>query len=174
MVELLSLHIGRFQRERADYERTLPAAVLVFSPAPSTLEALEGEEDDETHHHFKTLTNVSTPMLGVGEPIVFPVVKNQENAFGRGITVGRTGNNDVVLDDGTVSRFHAWFQRETDGRFILTDAGSKNGSYVGGVRLTPRRPSPVVDGARLRFGQVEVTFYLASGFTKVLSRRFGP
>lgn len=174
MVELLSLHIGRFQRERADYERTLPAAVLVFSPAPAVLSTPDGDDDDETHHHFKTLTNVSTPMLGVGEPIVFPVVKNQENAFGRGITVGRTGNNDVVLDDGTVSRFHAWFQRETDGRFILTDAGSKNGSFVGGVRLTPRRPSPIADGTRLRFGQVEVTFYLASGFTKVLSRRLGP
>src|SRR5689334_10029496 len=105
MVELLSLHIGRFQRERAEYERKLPPAVLVFTPASAASPALD--EDDETHHHFRTLTNVSTPMLGVGEPIVFPVVKNQENAFGRGITVGRTGNNDVVLDDGTVSRFHA-------------------------------------------------------------------
>ncbi|PTL77178.1 FHA domain-containing protein [Vitiosangium sp. GDMCC 1.1324] len=172
MVELLSLHIGRFQRERAEYERTLPPAVLVFTPASAATQPLE--DDDETHHHFRTLTNVSTPMLGVGEPIVFPVIKNQENAFGRGITVGRTGNNDVVLDDGTVSRFHAWFQRETDGRYILTDAGSKNGSYVAGVRLTPRRPSLLTDGSRLRFGQVEVTFYLASGFTKVLARRLGP
>jgi hypothetical protein len=172
MVELLSLHISRFQRERAEYERALPPALLVFSPIPVSAQ-LPADEDEE-QHHFRTLTNVSTPMLGVGEPIVFPVTKNQENAFGRGITVGRTGNNDVVLDDGTVSRFHAWFQREPDGRFILTDAGSKNGSFVGGVRLTPRRPSPVVDGTRLRFGQVEVTFYLASGFTKVLARRLGP
>jgi hypothetical protein len=171
MVELLSLHISRYQRERAEYERTLPPAVLVFTPAPVASLAAAGDEDE--HHHFRTLTSVETPMLGVGEPIVFPVVKNQENAFGRGITVGRTGNNDVVLDDGTVSRFHAWFQRETDGRYVLTDAGSKNGSYVAGVRLAPRRPSPVADGTRLRFGQVEVTFYLASGFTKVLSRRTG-
>jgi hypothetical protein len=170
MVELLSLHISRFQRERAEYERTLPPAVLVFMPVPA---ALLGSEEEE-HHHFRTLTSVATPMLGVGEPIVFPVVKNQENAFGRGITVGRTGNNDVVLDDGTVSRFHAWFQRESEGRYVLTDAGSKNGSFVGGVRLAPRRPSPVVDGTRLRFGQVEVTFYLASGFTKVLARRPAP
>ncbi|WP_257457296.1 FHA domain-containing protein [Archangium lipolyticum] len=172
MVELLSLHISRFQRERAEYERALPPALLVFSPMPVLAQG--PADEDEEHHHFRTLTNVSTPMLGVGESIVFPVIKNQENAFGRGITVGRTGNNDVVLDDGTVSRFHAWFQREPDGRFVLTDAGSKNGSFVGGVRLTPRRPSPLADGTRLRFGQVEVTFYLASGFTKVLARRLGP
>jgi hypothetical protein len=171
MVELLSLHISRFQRERAEYERTLPPAVLVFTPASAGTKALEGDEED---HHFRTLTTVVMPMLGVGEPIVFPVVKNQENAFGRGITVGRTGNNDVVLDDGTVSRFHAWFQREPDGRYTVTDAGSKNGTFVVGVRLTPRRPSPVVDGARLRFGHVDLTFYLASGFTKVLARRPSP
>jgi pSer/pThr/pTyr-binding forkhead associated (FHA) protein len=171
MVELLSLHISRFQRERGEYERTLPPAVLLYTPMPSSALAA-GDEDEE--HHFRTLTSVETPMLGVGEPIVFPIVKNQENAFGRGITVGRTGNNDVVLDDGTVSRFHAWFQRETDGRYIVTDAGSKNGSFVGGVRLTPRRPSPVSDGTRVRFGHVELTFYLASGFTKVLARRMGP
>ena len=171
MVELLSLHISRFQRERGEYERTLPPAVLLYTPMPAAALAA-GDEDED--HHFRTLTSVETPMLGVGEPIVFPIVKNQENAFGRGITVGRTGNNDVVLDDGTVSRFHAWFQRETEGRYIVTDAGSKNGSFVGGVRLTPRRPSPVSDGARVRFGHVELTFYLASGFTKVLARRMGP
>ena len=136
MVELLSLHIGRFQRERAEYERTLPPALLVFTPVPAGSQE-SGAEDE---HHFRTLTSVATPMLGVGEPIVFPVVKNQENAFGRGITVGRTGNNDVVLDDGTVSRFHAWFQREPDGSYTVTDAGSKNGSFVTGVRLQPRAP----------------------------------
>jgi pSer/pThr/pTyr-binding forkhead associated (FHA) protein len=170
MVELLSLHISRFQRERGEYERTLPPAVLVFTPVSTLPPALEEDE----HHHFRTLTSVDTPMLGVGEPIVFPVIKNQENAFGRGITVGRTGNNDVVLDDGTVSRFHAWFQRETDGRYSVTDAGSKNGSFLSGVRLTPRRAAPVTDGSRLRFGHVELTFYLSSGFAKLLARRPGP
>ncbi|ATB34346.1 FHA domain-containing protein [Melittangium boletus] len=171
MVELLSLHIGRFHKERADYERTLPPAVLVFMPPPVVAQVLDEREE---RHQFRTLTSVVTPMLGVGEPVVFPVTKNQENAFGRGITVGRTGNNDVVLDDGTVSRFHAWFQREPDGGYLLTDAGSKNGSYVAGVRLVPRRATALADGTRLRFGQVELTFYLASGFTKVLARRPGP
>lgn len=170
MVELLSLHISRFQRERGEYERTLPPAVLVFTPLTTVPTAVEKDE----HHHFRTLTRVETPMLGVGEPIVFPIIKNQENAFGRGITLGRTGNNDVVLHDGTVSRFHAWFQRETDGRYILMDAGSKNGSFVAGVRLIPRRPAPVPDGTHVRFGQVELTFYLSSGFSKLLARWLGP
>jgi pSer/pThr/pTyr-binding forkhead associated (FHA) protein len=171
MVELLSLHISRFQRERGEYGRALPPALLVFTPSP--LAALTTEPEEEEDHCFRTRSSVGTPMLGVGEPIVFPIVKNQENAFGRGITVGRTGNNDVVLDDGTVSRFHAWFQREPDGRLYLADAGSKNGSFLAGVRMPPRRPAPLTDGCRLRFGQVEVSFYLPDGFLKLLARRHG-
>jgi hypothetical protein len=171
MLEPLSLHIGRFHRERTEYERTLPPAVLVFTPP---LVGGQVPEDEDSGHHFRTLSHVPTPMMGVGEPVVFPVIKTRENAFGRGITVGRTGNNDVVLEDGTVSRFHAWFQREGHGGYLLTDAGSKNGTFVEGVRLLPRRACAVNDGARVRFGQVEVTFYLASGFTKVLARRTGP
>jgi hypothetical protein len=167
MVELLSLHVSRFLRERGEYERTLPPAVLVFTPSPSL--APLSEEDEE--YCFRTRSNVSTPMLGVSEPLVFPVIKNQENAFGRGITIGRTGNNDVVLADGTVSRFHAWFQREADGRHLLTDAGSKNGSFLAGVRLVPKRPVLVTDGSRLCFGQVQVTFHLTDGFLKMLARR---
>jgi hypothetical protein len=171
MLEPLSLHIGRFLRERTEYERTLPPAVLVFTPLAG--EEPESDEED-SGHHFRTLSHVATPMMGVGEPVVFPVKKTQENAFGRGITVGRTGNNDVALEDGTVSRFHAWFQREGEGGYLLTDAGSKNGTFVEGVRLMPRRACTLNDGARLRFGQVEVMFYLASSFTKVLARRMGP
>ncbi|MFY0577755.1 FHA domain-containing protein [Cystobacter fuscus] len=171
MLEPLSLHIGRFHRERTEYERTLPPALLVFTPA------IGGErvpDDADSDRQFRTLSHVSKPMMGVGEPVVFPVIKTRENAFGRGITVGRTGNNDVVLEDGTVSRFHAWFQRESQGGYLLTDAGSKNGTFVEGVRLLPRRACALNDGARVRFGHVELTFYLASGFTKVLARRLGP
>jgi hypothetical protein len=175
MVELLSVHMSLFQKDRSEFERALPPAVLVFTPSSaaalaSSLETMEGEVEERC---FRTRTSVGVPMLGVGEPLVFSVLKHQENAFGRGITVGRTGNNDVVLDDGTVSRFHGWFQRDSHGSYTLTDAGSKNGTFLGGARLVARRATPVTDGTRLRFGQVEVTFFLPAGFLKMLARRGG-
>lgn len=170
MSELLSAHASRFLRNRAEFERGLPPGLLVFTPASLESGPLADEE-----YRLKTVTNAGTPTLGTSEAVVFPVVKSRTNAFGRGITVGRTGNNDVVLDDGSVSRFHAWFSREEgQAGLLLTDAGSKNGSWVGGVRLTPRRAVPVEDGARLRFGQVEVVFYTASGFARMLAVRMTP
>ncbi len=171
MSELLSAHVSRYLRNRAEFERSLPPALLVFSPSPAAVGP--GGELDE--YRLKTVTNAGAPTLGASEPVVFPVLKSRTNAFGRGITVGRTGNNDVVLDDGSVSRFHAWFARpEGQEGFLLTDAGSKNGSWVGGVRLTPRKAITVEDGARLRFGQVEVAFYTAGSFVRMLSVRMAP
>ncbi|MFP2931597.1 FHA domain-containing protein [Pyxidicoccus sp. 3LG] len=170
MSELLSAHVSRYLRNRGEFERNLPPALLVFSPSP-VARATEGDEE----YRLKTVTNAGTPTLGASEVVVFPLLKSRTNAFGRGITVGRTGNNDVVLDDGSVSRFHAWFGREEGQEgFLLTDAGSKNGSWVGGARLTPRKPVAVEDGARLRFGQVEVAFYTASSFVRMLAVRMAP
>ncbi|NPC87103.1 FHA domain-containing protein, partial [Pyxidicoccus fallax] len=121
MPELLSAHVSRFLRNRGEFERGLPPALLVFTPSP-----LAGNFREEAEYRLKTVTNAGAPTLGVSEAVVFPVVKSRTNAFGRGITVGRTGNNDVVLDDGSVSRFHAWFAWvEGEEGFSLTDAGSK-------------------------------------------------
>ncbi|MFP2908310.1 FHA domain-containing protein [Pyxidicoccus sp. 3LFB2] len=170
MSELLSAHVSRYLRNRGEFERQLPPALLVFTPP-----ALTGGREQDDEYRLKTVTNAGAPTLGANESVVFPVLKSRTNAFGRGITVGRTGNNDVVLDDGSVSRFHAWFARaEGHEGFLLTDAGSKNGSWLGGARLTPRRAMPVEDGARLRFGQVEVAFYTASGFLRMLTVRMAP
>ncbi|MCP3103483.1 FHA domain-containing protein [Myxococcus sp. K15C18031901] len=170
MPELLSAHVSRYLRNRGDLERHLPPGLLVFLPLPVPELTVEQEE-----YRLKTVTNAGPPTLGASEAVVFPVVKSRTNAFGRGITVGRTGNNDVVLDDGSVSRFHAWFARdEAQAGFLLTDAGSKNGSFLGGVRLTPRKPVPLEDGARLRFGQVELAFYTPGGFVRMLAARMAP
>lgn len=46
------------------------------------------------------------------------------------VTVGRSPNADIFLDDVTVSRRHAEFVRTPSG-FTLRDTGSLNGTYVG-------------------------------------------
>ena len=53
------------------------------------------------------------------------------NAFTGMITVGRADNNDLVISDGTVSKFHAYFRRLGQ-RWTITDANSRNGTMVDG------------------------------------------
>jgi len=44
----------------------------------------------------------------------------------------------------------------------VADGGSKNGSWLKGAVLVPRKEQPLVSRALLRFGDVDVTFYLAA------------
>jgi pSer/pThr/pTyr-binding forkhead associated (FHA) protein len=44
-------------------------------------------------------------------------------------SAGRNPDSDIFLDDLTVSRRHAEFERE-DGEFRIVDVGSLNGTYV--------------------------------------------
>ena len=50
-------------------------------------------------------------------------------------TIGRASENDVVLDDVTVSRKHANIRRAGE-RFELIDLGSLNGTYVNSISVT--------------------------------------
>jgi hypothetical protein len=50
------------------------------------------------------------------------------------LTVGSAGDNDVVVDDPSVSRVHAIVQ-QLNGRWFIEDCGSRNGTSVNGRRL---------------------------------------
>jgi hypothetical protein len=54
---------------------------------------------------------------------------------GAPVTFGREEDNDVVMNDPSVSRWHAELQQEADG-YVLTDRHSRNGTWVNGVAIT--------------------------------------
>lgn len=45
------------------------------------------------------------------------------------IRIGRSSRNDIVLDNPTVSREHATIE-VGEGRIVITDLGSKSGTYL--------------------------------------------
>lgn len=51
------------------------------------------------------------------------------------LTIGRDGENEIVLAENTVSRRHARVLRDGQGQWTLTDLGSANGVYVNGMRV---------------------------------------
>lgn len=91
------------------------------------------------------------------------------NAFPMGVTVGRVESNDIALDAASVSRFHAWLQKdERTGVWALTDADSKNGTWVAGNELGPRQRVPLADHTELRLGNVYLTFLLPESLWAIL------
>jgi FHA domain len=94
-------------------------------------------------------------------PLVLAIRKVQP-LFPSLISVGRTSNNDVVISDVQVSKVHA-FVKVTDGQHEITDAGSRNGTWVGDERLAPKgKPRVLLTGERLRFGTLEFVFFEAA------------
>jgi len=64
-------------------------------------------------------------------------------------TIGRDAACDLVLSNMTVSRTHADLRREADG-WLLSDAGSTNGTRLNGWRVT--EPVPIRAGDQVTFG----------------------
>ncbi|MGD1102721.1 MAG: SpoIIE family protein phosphatase [Terriglobia bacterium] len=53
-------------------------------------------------------------------------------------TLGRQGDNDLVLLDTRISRRHARIVRDSEG-YLLEDAGSRHGTFVNGEKVTESR-----------------------------------
>jgi pSer/pThr/pTyr-binding forkhead associated (FHA) protein len=68
-------------------------------------------------------------------------------------TVGRTTDNDIVIDDTSVSRCHAMLLIE-DGEVMLLDMESTNGTSINGAPALPDEPVPLVDGDMVKVGRV--------------------
>jgi TolB protein len=80
---------------------------------------------------------------------------------GPSITIGRTSDNDIVLDDNMVSRHHARLDLQAD-TYVLTDLGSANGTWVNGRRISA--PVSLQANDSIRFGKVSVFVFSAQPF----------
>ncbi|ARP73599.1 ABC transporter ATP-binding protein [Streptomyces pluripotens] len=67
----------------------------------------------------------------------------------RTIRIGRAPDNDLVVDDLTVSRRHAELRAHTDGTYEILDVGSHNGTYLNG---SPVSRAPVGSGDIIGIG----------------------
>ncbi len=55
------------------------------------------------------------------------------------VTLGRSKENEIPIDDLSVSRKHAVVEREED-TFFITDLNSSNGTYVNSTKITEKTP----------------------------------
>jgi serine/threonine protein kinase len=79
------------------------------------------------------------------------------------ITVGRSKNNDIVLEAPGVTRRHAQLERTSEG-WQVRDLGSKNGTYLDGAPLLPDIPVPWRRHQTLRIGPYFLQLKLGQGY----------
>ena len=120
-----------------------------------TLPAIE--MDDEGHDEFPFPNDELAP----GQSLV--LVKRGPNAGSTFLidaeltTVGRDPGSAIFLDDVTVSRKHATFERRDEGWFVK-DTGSLNGTYVNGEQVEETK---LATGDEVQIGKFKLTFFQA-------------
>ncbi len=85
---------------------------------------------------------------GVALPAVIEVPEPPRETDDRALVIGRSVGCDYVLNDPTVSRWHAELIRGDEG-WIVRDMGSTNGTRVNGWRI---RKAVVTPGDVLALG----------------------
>lgn len=75
------------------------------------------------------------------------------------VSSGRHPESDIFLDDVTVSRKHAVFNR-AEGRFVVRDVGSLNGTYVNRERIDD---AVLSTGDEVQIGKYRLVFYASKG-----------
>ena len=77
---------------------------------------------------------------------------------GRRNSVGRASDNDLQLNDKSVSKIHAALVMNREGTLMVADTGSTNGTYINGRRISYGESRQIEDGDVVGFGNIEVRF----------------
>ncbi len=127
--------------------------------ADATLSLTPVESEDEGHDEFPFPHDELEP----GQSLL--LVKRGPNAgstflleAGSSTSVGRGTDSAVFLDDITVSRAHAIFERRDDGSWFVRDVGSLNGTYVNGEQVEETK---LASGDEVQIGKFKLTFFAA-------------
>lgn len=124
---------GMFVDGRRVESLTIDRPLTVVLGSASSGEPLEVYPIVGPPAHARTQT-VATPTPPVGETTVARPPTAVYNMGHLDIRIGRATDNQVVLDDLLVSRYHAVLRR-TGNQWELVDNHSANGTYVNGNRI---------------------------------------
>ncbi|MBK9156220.1 MAG: FHA domain-containing protein [Chloracidobacterium sp.] len=84
------------------------------------------------------------------------VVKSFNVEQGQRLSIGRTGENDVLIDDHSISKAHAALLLNKEGSLMLADTGSTNGTFIDGERIAYGKAYPINPGQMVKLGSVNI------------------
>jgi sigma-B regulation protein RsbU (phosphoserine phosphatase) len=104
-----------------------------------------------------------TAEVTIYSPLTAPA---RQTLHGLVTSIGRASECAIPIKDRYLSRHHAEIVSR-DGRWVLKDCGSANGTYLNGVRV--EQDSPLRGGDRIRIGDTEIVFETEHHTDRMLS-----
>lgn len=89
------------------------------------------------------------------------------------VSIGRSIDNDVTIADNAVSKIHAFFSQDDKNGMFLADAGSRNGTLVGGRKLAPGKVYPVDFGEPILLGGLALTLIGSGALWEIVQSQTG-
>jgi len=111
------------------------------------------------------LSTTPTPSKPAGEALALALEPKKD---GGQLTLGRGGECDAVINDGTLSQLHLVFMQGKNATWTVRDAGSRNGSQLDGVKLEPGHPLELKTGCKINAAGVVFTYYGPAGMLQRL------
>jgi len=129
------------------------------SAADETTISLQLDDHSETPDEESSVTMVEVPR-GAGALVVKrgPTVGMRYLLQGPLTRAGRHPESDIFLDDITVSRRHAEIEQQADGKVVIRDVGSLNGTYVNRDRIEEHVLS---GGDEVQIGKFKLIYLVA-------------
>lgn len=142
-----------------------PASETSESPAPQRAAQAEPQRPATTSTQPKSAPRQAPPPQATSGPGSEVPLARLVDAEGKPTVmrrfpfrVGRAPENDLVLEDATVSGQHAQILYQS-GQFAVEDKGSTNGTYVNGAKVERSR---LETQAEIEFGRVRFTFEITA------------
>jgi len=93
--------------------------------------------------------------IGESKPASYLMFNKKKVELVAKISIGRDGDNDVVVDNKLASRHHAMIQKIKDAYFIK-DQGSTNGTFVNDVRIPNEKYIKLKRGDKITIGNMNL------------------
>lgn len=141
------------EEHEAELNVTLPSIALVSG---AETQPVESKTPDESVYVCKFMLNNEMRE------------RNLRLLPGGRLAVGRTGSNDLIIDDVSVSKVHAALVLGEDGLLSVADTGSTNGTFINDQRIAYGKAIRLGEGDRVKFGSVDVVFERAKDSASLL------
>jgi pSer/pThr/pTyr-binding forkhead associated (FHA) protein len=131
-------------------------SVVEGSPDSALARFLKSATDEETAAYQSIVTSdIKAAMVFIHRgPSKGSRYLLSEGALRSSVSIGRSKDSDVFLDDVTVSRSHAKIF-STDSGIEITDLGSLNGTYVNNELLAGKK---LISGDEIQIGKFHMLF----------------
>ena len=155
------LRLGEFGIQTSLVDGSAPASPAAASPQRGGYVAPPPQESSGRTMVYSTASRVAEPLQQQARPrrqTALLLMGGKRLVVGpEGATLGRSRQNDIMVDDANVSRNHAEV-RPHGGSWTLTDLGSTNGSRLNGRRVG--QPEVLKPGDEIELGTTTLTFTL--------------